>query len=164
MPAGLPDRVDCVRLGKEGATLERDYALAELDRLQDRLAERQGSAHATFAFVMLADGHPGATVTVRAAAPLICQRCLRGVTFPLTGSSVIEFVAGEDVEPTDPQREIFVMQDGWVSLRELAEEELLLALPVVAAHDAPQECGSAPTPVSDRTRPFAGLQDLLKKT
>src|ERR1700730_19072081 len=37
MKAGLPDRVDCVRLGKEGATLERNYALAELDRLQDRL-------------------------------------------------------------------------------------------------------------------------------
>jgi uncharacterized protein len=164
MPAGLPDRVDCVRLGKEGATLERHYALAELDRLQDRLADPQGSIHATFAFVMLADGHAGATVTVSAAPSLVCQRCLQGVALPLTGSSEIEFAGSEDVEPTDPQREIYVMQDGWVSLRELAEEELLLALPAIAAHDAPQECASAPTPESDRTRPFAGLQDLLRKT
>jgi uncharacterized protein len=164
MKAGLPDRVDCVRLGKEGATLERNYALAELDRLQDRLAAAQGTVHATFAFVLLADGHPGAAVTVRAAPSLICRRCLQGVAFQLTGRSEIEFARSEDVEPTDPQREIYVMQDGWVSLRELAEEELLLALPGIAAHDAPQECGSAPTPESDRTRPFAGLQDLLRKT
>jgi uncharacterized protein len=64
------------------------------------------------------------------------------------------------------------MDEGLVSLRELAEEELLLALPIVAMHTL-QACGQAPIyeaggemePASDdRTRPFAALQDLLKKT
>jgi len=64
------------------------------------------------------------------------------------------------------------MVDGLVSLRELAEEELLLALPIVAMH-APQSCERAPTEEAgdeveemsdDRARPFAALQDLLKKT
>ena len=164
MPAGLPDRVDCVRLAKEGATLERDYVFAELARLQDRLADRDGSAHASFAFVMLTDGHAGARVTVRAALSLVCQRCLKGVAYPLEGSSEIEFAGSEDVEPTDPLREVYVTKDGLVSLRELAEEELLLALPIVAAHDAAHECGGAAVAATERTRPFAGLKDLLKKT
>jgi uncharacterized protein len=164
MPAGLPDRVDCVRLAEEGATLERDYAFAELARLQDRLADREGSAHASFAFEMLTDGHAGARVAVRAVPSLVCQRCLRGVVYPLEGSSEIEFAGSEDVEATDPQREVYVMKDGLVSLRELAEEELLLALPIVAAHDAANECGGATVAAADRTRPFAGLKDLLKKT
>jgi uncharacterized metal-binding protein YceD (DUF177 family) len=59
-----------------------------------------------------------------------------------------------------------------VSLRELAEEELLLALPAVALHP-PQACGRAQVYAAggetqdtsgDRTRPFSALQDLLKKT
>jgi uncharacterized metal-binding protein YceD (DUF177 family) len=65
------------------------------------------------------------------------------------------------------------MEDGRVSLRELAEEELLLALPIVAACDTPQSCGRAPAHeagamIEDlpggRSRPFSALQDLLKKT
>jgi uncharacterized metal-binding protein YceD (DUF177 family) len=64
------------------------------------------------------------------------------------------------------------MVDGLVSLRDLAEEELLLALPIVATHPA-QSCSEAPNYEAalqiqemsgDRSRPFAGLQDLLKKT
>ena len=65
------------------------------------------------------------------------------------------------------------MEEGLVSLRELAEEELLLALPIVAACSTPQTCGRAPAYEAggesqgisdDRSRPFAGLQNLLKKT
>jgi uncharacterized metal-binding protein YceD (DUF177 family) len=55
------------------------------------------------------------------------------------------------------------MDEGSVSLRELAEEELLLALPVVVACSAPEACGQAPVQ-QERTRPFSVLQDLLKKT
>ena len=153
-----------MRLAEEGATLEREYAFAALARLQDRLADREGSVHASFAFEMLTDGHAGARVAVRAVPSLVCQRCLRGVVYLLEGSSEIEFAGSEDVEATDPQREVFVMKDGLVSLRELAEEELLLALPIVAAHDATHECGGASVAAADRTRPFAGLKDLLKKT
>jgi uncharacterized metal-binding protein YceD (DUF177 family) len=64
-------------------------------------------------------------------------------------------------------------------LRELAEEELLLALPAVAMH-TPEICGAqtdeadraqtdeadseTQDTLGDRSRPFAALQDLLKKT
>jgi len=58
---------------------------------------------------------------------------------------------------------VAVMNDGTVSLRELAEEELLLALPAIASCNTPESCGQAPAP-EERQRPFAVLQDLLKKT
>jgi uncharacterized metal-binding protein YceD (DUF177 family) len=65
------------------------------------------------------------------------------------------------------------MENGRVSLRELAEEELLLALPIVPACNSPQSCGRAPSHTTgdettgvtgDMRRPFSALQDLLKKT
>ena len=164
MAAGLPDLVDCARLAEEAALLQREYELGKLPRLRDLLAEPRGTLSATFAFAKLPSGRPGVLVSIEAAPQLVCQRCLQGFGLRASGASEIEFATSEDPEDAESEGEFFRMENGRVSLRELAEEELLLALPVVAAHDAPQDCGGAPTVASDRTRPFAGLQDLLKKT
>jgi uncharacterized protein len=145
-----------------------------MPRLQDLLADARGSVGASFAFANFDTGRAGATVTVEAAPQLVCQRCLQGFAFAAAGSSEIEFSSDPVAVGTeDSQREVYAMVDGRVSLRELAEEELLLALPIVAACDTPQTCGRAPAYEaaaevqdlsSERSRPFTGLQDLLKKT
>jgi len=177
MAPGLPDRVDCARMAEEAVYLERSYALGEMPRLKDLLADELGSVRASFAFTKVA-GRPGATVAVQATPQLVCQRCLQGFTYPVAGTSDIVFASGPGLagnaqrETTDSQREIYAMDEGLVSLRELAEEELLLALPIVAACSTPRTCGRAPIYEAgetqgisgDRTRPFAVLQDLLKKT
>jgi uncharacterized protein len=163
MATGLSDRVDCVRLAQDAAVLERRYPLDELPRLQDLLADTRGSVQARFAFAKLDADRAGATVAVEAALQLLCQRCLQGFAYAVTAESEIEFAAGESAAAADSQREIYVMDKGLVSLRELAEEELLLALPVVASCSTPQTCGRAPAQ-DERSRPFAVLQDLLTKT
>jgi uncharacterized protein len=160
MAAGLPDRVDCARLADEAVVLERVYPLGEMPRLQDLLADARGSVRARFEFAKVDSGRAGATVAVEACPQLICQRCLQGFAYEVAGSS--------EIEP-----EIYASDEGLVSLRELAEEELLLALPLAAVCSTPQTCGRAPTyetaepragESNDRTRPFTALRDLLKKT
>jgi uncharacterized protein len=163
MASGLSDRVDCARLADDGVVLERHYPLSELPRLQDLLADARGSVKARFAFAKVGDGRAGASVAVQADPQLICQRCLQGFAFKVAADSEIEFASSEADAPADSPREIYLMDDGSVSLRELAEEELLLALPLVAVCSTPQTCGRAPT-LEKKSRPFAALQDLLKKT
>ena len=163
MASGSTDRVDCARLAEDAAGLERVYALSELPRLQDLLADARGSVRARFAFSKLEAGRAGATVAVQAAPWLVCQRCLQGFELPLVSDSEIEFAMSDAEAPVESPREIYLMDDGSVSLRDLAEEELLLALPVIAACSTPEVCGRAPSP-DERQRPFAVLQDLLKKT
>ncbi len=172
MAAGLPDLVDCVRLAEEAAVLERSYELRELSRLREFLAQAQGVVHASFAFSKLASGRPGARVEVRATPTLVCQRCMQGFAFPVEGGSDVEFADDEAAVATDSERELFGTRGGLVSLRELAEEELLLALPVAPACSTPSTCGQAPdldgdAPEPDGSeemrRPFSVLQDLLKK-
>jgi uncharacterized protein len=173
MAPGLPDRIDCERLAQDAAVLERVYSLDEMPRLQDLLADTQGSVRAKFAFAKVESGRAGASVAVEATPQLLCQRCLQGFAFAAAGSSEIEFASGEESVSTDSLRELYSMHRGMVSLRDLAEEELLLALPIVAACSTPQTCGHAPIvephnealeKMADRSRPLAGLQDLLKKT
>jgi uncharacterized protein len=171
MAAPLPDRVDCAHLADDGAVLERVYPLGEMPRLRDLLADARGAVLARFTFARLGSGHAGASVAVEAAPRLVCQRCLQGFAFAAAGSSEIEFSNGSGEGAPNSEREVYATDEGWVSLRELAEEELLLALPIVAMH-APQTCEArsygADAAVQDmsgeRSRPFAALQDLLKKT
>jgi uncharacterized protein len=165
MAPGLPDRVDCAHLADHAEVLERVYPLGEMPRLQDRLADSQGSVRARFAFAKLESGRAIASVAVEASPHLVCQRCLRGFAYPAAGSSEIEFSSSADAGAVDSGREVYASDEGQVSLRELAEEELLLALPIVALH-APQSCDGVPAALEpdERSRPFAGLQDLLKKT
>jgi uncharacterized protein len=163
MASGSTDRVDCARLAEAAAVLERVYPLGELPRLRDLLADARGSVRARFAFSKLAAGRAGATVAVQAAPRLVCQRCLQGFELPLVSDSEIEFAVSDADASVESPREIYLMDDGSVSLRDLAEEELLLALPVIAACSTPEVCGRAPSP-EERQRPFAVLQDLLKKT
>ena len=173
MAPGLTDRVDCAHLADDGVVLERVYPLGDMPRLRDLLADTQGSVRARFAFGKIASGRAGASVAVEAMPHLVCQRCLQGFEFAAAGNSEIEFSSSLPSSSDDSQREVYETVDGLVSLRELAEEELLLALPIVAACDTPQTCGRAPTYEpdpeaqdlsSERSRPFTGLQDLLKRT
>ncbi len=165
--------VDCERLAAEAAVLEQVYELGDLPRLRDLLAEPQGTLRATFAFAKSPSGHPAATVQVSATPHLICQRCMQGFAQPIEGGSEVEFTADDAPQDADSEREFFKMDHGQVSLRDLAEEELLLALPLAPACDTPQTCGKAPgyatgdetrDVAGDLRRPFGALQDLLKKT
>jgi uncharacterized protein len=171
MAPGLPDRVDCAYLADHAVVLDRVYPLGAMPRLRDLLADARGSVRANFAFAKAASGRPGATVVVEATPHLRCQRCLEGFEFAVAGRSEVEFTSGSN-EVADSDRETFATVDGLVSLRELAEEELLLALPIVAMHE-PRFCERAPTEEAgdeveeesvERSWPFAALQDLLKKT
>ena len=174
MAGGPPDLVDCERLAEDGETLERLYELGQLPRLHDLLADRQGRLKAEFGFSRAPSGRSGAVIRIEAMLRLVCQRCLEGFDYPVAARSDVEFSADAQADAADSHGELYRSEQGLVSLRDLAEEELLLALPLVPACTAPGECGRAPgqgaqssaqaVAVTQGTlRPFAALQDLLKK-
>jgi DUF177 domain-containing protein len=172
MAAGLPDIVDCARLAEDSVVLERTYDLRELPRLKDSLAESSGILNASFAFSKTPSGLAGARVEVHATPRLTCQRCMQGFAVAVSGGSEVEFASEETAAAADGEHEVFHAMGGRVSLRDLAEEELLLALPIAPMCAAPLECGNAPDSVADAEppsasqqmrRPFSALQDLLRK-
>ena len=108
-------------MAEDAAVLERVYPLSEMSRLQDLLADARGSVKALFVFAKLDAGRVGATVAVQATPWLVCQRCLQGFELPVASDSEIEFVTSEAEAPAESPREIYLMDAGTVSLRELAE-------------------------------------------
>jgi uncharacterized protein len=171
MAPGLPDLVDSDRLAEEAAVLERVYGLGDLGRLRDLLAAPVGTLRARFAFAKLPSGRCVIEVAVHAAPYLVCQRCMQEFALDVDSGSEIELTRGEP-PGGESEREFYETDGGLVSLRALAEEELLLALPIAPLCATPATCGNAPklaseaptADVEDMRRPFSGLKDLLKKT
>jgi uncharacterized protein len=171
MAAGLPDLVDYARLAEQGAVLERVYELGVLPRIKDVLAQPGGTLDASFAFSKLPLGRAGVKVAIRASPQVVCQRCMQGYALPVSSVSEIEFASDETAQASDAEHEVYRADSGLIRLSELAEEELLLALPIVPACTTPQSCGNAVAAdtghseqADEMRRPFSALQDLLKKT
>lgn len=165
--------VDVQQLAVQGATIEESFALAAFGRLgsliEQDAASKDRRVEARFRF-SIDGGRAVARVVVEADLPLTCQRCLRPVSWRISTSTELVFVASGGGADESGAREIFETIDGRVALTDVVEEELLLALPLVALHEAPNACaadgpqdeGSEETTPSDRTQlPFAGLKDLL---
>lgn len=170
-----PARLDVAAFATQGAQIDGRWRLSKLDRLAQSAA---------------ADAPPGegdvVTWQVRgerrvlrggqaqvwlhleahAALALECQRCLGPVPVPLEVVRSFLFVAGDaEAEQSDAELDDDVLAlSRAFDLRQLIEDELLLALPLVPRH------GSCPVPLprhdaeapndEPRPNPFAVLRAL----
>jgi uncharacterized protein len=178
MPEDGSKLVDVAALADAAAVVDLSVPLAGLQRLGALLAAPEGSAKARVGFAR-EGGQVVADVEAQATLGLRCQRCLGEFAVPLQSRSRVALVADESQVATLPEElEMALAVDGRLRLRELVEEELLLAVPAVPRHPEGQcaamvepgdtvEMAVAPAPGDDaeaqgRTqRPFAGLAELL---
>ncbi len=161
--------VDLRALARRDARISGRSALAAMPRLAAALHEAPGARqaqwtlHGSLRALPGGGSQPMAELTVRAVLPLQCQRCLRTVEEPIDERALFRLV---DVEPELSDEELeaedeALCADAPVVLRELVEDQLILALPLVPMHAA-CEPPAAPEPAdaSPDASPFAVLQRL----
>jgi len=158
--------LDALGLARSAARVEREFEIAGLTRLIDRLSEPVGRAKARAAFGLVGSW-PVVKLSVEAEVVLTCQRCLRPMRRQVESASGLVFAEEgapelpDGYEPVggDPRK---------LDLAALVEDELLLALPIIAQHgegeacDLPLGTASEDAAAGEMRRPFAGLKDLLK--
>ncbi|HCK81683.1 MAG TPA: YceD family protein [Candidatus Competibacter sp.] len=106
---------------------------------------------------------------LRADVELVCQRCLGPLLLPLELGVALGLVRSEAEAARLPAGyEPLLATDDGISVAELVEDELLLALPQIPRHQDLRECEAngypAPREASsraERRRPFAALASLL---
>ncbi len=162
------------------AQVRIDCALRDLPRIAPLLTRDDGSATGAFRFYRLraaADAPQGcdaAECSVSALLPMTCQRCLGEVQIQAQGSAHLAFIDDEaGVSGVPESHDPVIMTAGRVSLTELVEEELLLAMPIVPLHADPAQCQPRPLEADEnpadavasapKQTPFAGLRELMKK-
>jgi uncharacterized protein len=159
-------------LADEQADVRVSIPLADFPRVRPRLAATDGVIDGRVRF-RRDSGFAVAGVEVSGSVPLVCQRCLGLMSWPIDGSAQVALIAAESQADAVPEHlEPMWAPGGRISLRDLLEEELLLGLPIVPLHADTSDCVPTAVPVAseapgaDRSsvqRPFERLGELLKR-
>ncbi|HTM59532.1 MAG TPA: YceD family protein [Burkholderiales bacterium] len=159
--------IDGLEFASAGSTQEGKLPLAGFPRLKDQLVSDAGDVTYMLRGGRDARGRPSLHLSVRGTLQLRCQRCLGPLKHDVETEQVLVLAGSQeeiDAEPAgvdDPDR---VVAGKEMPVRDLVEDELILALPYAARHEdcEPQHEG---TDASERamSSPFAGLRGMMQR-
>ena len=168
MSPGLKEHLDFFEQADREAHYEGDWPLEKLARLTDLLASASGDLHANVNFGRLGE-HRFLRGSVRASLVLVCQRCLQEVTMDVDEDFCLGLIATDDDASHLPEQyEPLVVSDSVMSLIDIFEDALILAIPMIPVHrEVCSEYVQAQGTVDkngtrERENPFAVLKDLVK--
>lgn len=175
-----PLRLDVAALAAAGSLLQGQWPLAELPRLADAQARPAEAEPGVVRWRARGElrRQPGSApqtwlhLELDTAVWLTCQRCLQPLAVTLALAPALRFVPDEaqaEAEDATSEEDVLALPRA-LNLRELAEDELLLALPLVPRHaSCPQplpmplpDAGPAPAPAAEPVKPFAALARLKR--
>ena len=157
------------------AVVDFTIPLAELPRVSHELVSAEGEAKGHVRFSRQV-GQAVADLEVDAAPEVVCQRCMQPMRWPVNVKSRIALVSDYSAADRVPEgMEVFLVEADSVSVRDLVDEEILLALPHVARHEEGSECSESEMRLPGQEveadeaddpqvqKPFAQLGELLKR-
>jgi uncharacterized protein len=172
----LVEIIEPLSLAARGRTLEGRIPLAALSRLVPLLQGAEGDAVYRLHFEMDEGGVPRVNGQVEATLLLQCQRCMEAMPFPVSSRVRLGIVRDRQAAEQLPANlEPLLVSEEGITVAAIVEDELILALPVVAMHElevCPQGEAFRTNPGDDqgqgsadsekRENPFAVLAQLKK--
>ena len=139
--------------------------VAEMSRLNQDCADHTGEIAWTVDGTASKQGYPQVTLSVSGTVQLMCQRCLTPYAFEMDAGTVL--MLGKDDEQADEIEQILsdesidvIVGSRTCDIRDLIEDEALLALPQVPKHEVCPDSKLLDMLKSEKPSPFAGLKDL----
>jgi uncharacterized protein len=175
MSLGWSRRAPVETLVGTETVIDFSIPIAELPRVSHEVTSTDGEArgHVRFSRQL---GQSVADLDVTAQPEVVCQRCMQPMRWPVKVHSRVALVSDYDAADRVPEGlEVFLVEADSVSVRDLVDEEIMLALPNVPRHAEDSECaqrkvqlpGQADEPEamadSQVQKPFAQLGELLKR-
>lgn len=156
--------IDGFEFASAGATQEGALPLSSFPRLQDVLVSNAGEVAYTLRGVRDERGRPSLKLGAHGSLQLRCQRCLGPLAYEVRAEAVLVLAASQeeiDAEPAGVDAPDRVVAGKEMAVRDLVEDELILALPYAPRHEA---CEARPE-ASDRavSSPFAGLRGMMQR-
>lgn len=154
--------IDGFEFASAGSNLQGVWPISDFPRLRDMLAAHEGEVSYEVDGVRDAHGRPSLRVKVRGTLGLRCQRCLEALPCDVR-SDVTLVLAGTqaeiDAEPADVNSPDRVVAGKEMPVRDLLEDELILALPYAPRHEG---CSARAANAAAKSLPFAGLRGLMR--
>ena len=135
MSGALPPFLDLGLAVRQELCLTGTLAVNSMPRLAAALTSDRGAAEVTLRAEPEIGGRVVLSGTIQARLNMTCQRCLAGVELEVEASPRLAWVRSEaEMEVLPPEYDPLLSADGRVAVRDLVEDELLLALPLVPRH------------------------------
>lgn len=155
--------IDGFEFASAGATQQGVWPLSDLPRLRDMLASDEGEVAYRVQGTRDEHGRPALQLHVEGTLQLRCQRCLEPLPFAVKADDLLVLAATLSeihAEPTDAHAPDRIVAGKEMPLRDLVEDELILAVPYAPRHES---C-AAGTPADEGrgNSPFAGLRGLMR--
>jgi uncharacterized protein len=154
--------IDGFEFASAGATQQGVWPLGDFPRLRDVLASDAGQVAYEIRGVRDEHGRPSLRLKVSGTLALRCQRCLEPMAFEVHTDETLVLAAtlaeihAEPASASAPDR---VVAGKEMALRELIEDELILAVPYAPRHD---RCVAVRAEDMKSASPFAGLRGLMR--
>ena len=163
--------VNPTKLAKAGVVLEGCVHLHQLERLSEYELDGDEKVNFRFQFKKHRDGKVRISGQLGTSIMLPCQTCLEPVNLEIDEKIELIIVnSEEEAAQLDPEQDSLLVLDDKVEVSQLLEDELILALPMVARHidaDGLSTCKdvlvykkSDGNFVHDKPNPFAELNKL----
>jgi uncharacterized protein len=156
--------IDGFEFASAGATQQGVWPLADFPRLRDMIAAAAGEVAYQISGVRDERGRPALRLKVRGTLPLRCQRCLETMQFEVDTDETLVLAATLDeihAEPADANAPNRIVAGREMSLRDLIEDELILAVPYAPRHESCEVGGQGEE--GEKVLPFAGLRGLMRQ-
>ncbi len=165
MSAHLPESVDAWRMVSARRSFAGSVAVAGMDRLVELLASRVGTVDYQLDFGRDALGTGYLDVHASANVELLCQRTLEPFVATLVVDQRLGLIGDESEEAALPAEYEPLRIDGPLVLKDVIEDELLLAIPLVPTRPGSEEVlapwqAQAEAPAAEVPHPFAKLKNL----
>jgi uncharacterized protein len=157
--------IDAFEFSRSNGFREGVTPVAEMTRLAADCADTSGDITWSIQGGVTRQGYPSMTLSVSGNVQLVCQRCLTPFGYHLDSTTVL--VLGKDDEEADQIEEILddesidvIVGSRTTDIRDLLEDEALLALPQVPKHEVCPDSGVLDKLKVDKASPFSGLKNL----
>lgn len=138
-------RFDAFKLAAQGGKLDGRLDARTLEAVEDQLAEGAGAVPIAWSVTgrRSAAGRPALAIGLDGVVPLVCQRCLGRVDWPVAQRTEVLLARDEaELKRLDDELEDeVVLAQGPLDAERLVEDELVLALPFAPRHEG--ECPAA---------------------
>lgn len=166
--AVLPEPIDAWRMVATRREFEGRLPLSAFKRLEGSLFDTEGTVAYALDFDTDALRMPYVEVRIDTRLPLLCQRTLKRFELPVSVVQRLGLLRDEADEAALPEgyEPLLMPADGMLLPAELVEDELILAVPVVAVApgtEAMEQDWPAPEEDVEQANPFAALSALKSK-
>ena len=157
--------IDSLDFARNGQQISGEVPIVELTRLLDMLESPQGILSYSVKGRLDKHGNPSLDISATGQCQLCCQRCLKGLDYPIQLDARLLLRDQSSLDALDDAEEEFdsILAEAQLDVLNLLEEEILLSLPIAPRHE-PGDCQATDGKNTDQEEknPFAVLAKMKR--